>query len=170
MSKSVTSKLMLAALLALASHAAYAGGDGGGGGEAGGGVSLLPTPQRGGGAASSRDPATGVTITVLGNPDGSATIITRGPDGRIIRQGQRGARPAPPPPGRKPLFIHERDTSGGRSVSTYDNGDGTATNVTRDAQGREIGRSTFTGRSAQRVIADAEKARGAPPPTIVIPR
>ncbi len=157
--------------LALASATALtpaSAGEGGGGGGEGGGFTMLPAPARGGAVGSSRNPATGETRVVVRQPGAGTTIIDYDADGRIVRQGRK---PEPPPVvrprGPRPTFIHEKPVAGGYSVRTFDNNDGTASNVTVDSQGREVGRSNFTGERATKVVADAQKARNAPPRTII---
>jgi hypothetical protein len=159
--------------LALISAAAFSpvsageGGGGGGGGE-GGGFTMLPAPARGGAVGSTRNPYTGETRVVVRTPGAGTTITDHGADGKIVRQGRK---PEPPPVARprgpRPFLIYEKPVARGYSVRTYQNPDGSASNVTVDSEGREVGRTNFTGERADKVVADAQKARNAPPRTII---
>jgi hypothetical protein len=130
------------------------GGNGGAGGDGGGGNENFDIfnnkPAHGG--VTSTDPATGNVITIVGNADGSTTIFTKLPNGKVLRKDRPAPAAAPPP---RRVFLYERhNRRAGTGVRFYDNGDGTATAETMDYRtGEIIGTSTFTGAKAASVLA-----------------
>ena len=157
--------LLIAAILGASSPVVAGEGGGGGGGAEGVGsdnatVIPVPMPKRGGVTGSFRDPITNETRVVIREPNGATQIIDYAPDGTIIRQGNR---PAPParvrPAGLRPIYIGERQI-GNYRVQTYSNPDGSASRITVDANGNEVGRTNFAaGDRANSVVADAQRGR-----------
>lgn len=158
--------LLIAAILGASSPALAGdgGGGGGGGGEAAGSdnatVIPVPMPKRGGATGSFRNPTTNETRVVIREPNGATQIIDYAPDGTIIRQGNR---PAPParvrPAGLRPIYMGERQI-GNYRVQTWSNPDGSASRITVDANGNEVGRTNFAaGERANSAVADAQRGR-----------